>query len=268
VKLHDQWEVIVEKYWDRIRSNRLSRRRLMAAAAASGVSAAFLAACGSDDNGGSSSGATEQASPAAGTPVQGGRFGWFFFSSSNYNPVSNWKEGQNLSGQHVYDRPLSTRVDKRNYVLEALDSLEIASPTRVVMKLKPNLVYQDKAPVNGRAVKASDIVATQNYVKSLSNAYDRAWQVDYIQSIEAPDQQTVVLNLTKPDAYLTSANHLSSSTSWCIIPEEMLSALDTTEPVGSGPYVQAEAQVDVRYVTAAIRPTGAPPRSCPTSTSG
>ena len=135
----------------------------------------------------------------------------------------------------------------RSYVLEALDSLEIATPTRIVMKLKQGLVYQNKAPANGRPVKASDIVATQNYVKTLANAYDRAWQVDYIQSVEAPDDRTVV-HLTKPDAYLTSANHLSSSTSWVIIPSELLEKLDTSEPVGSGPYEQAEAQVDVRYL--------------------
>jgi hypothetical protein len=48
-------------YWNKIVSQRLSRRRALAAAGGGAVGAAFLAACGGDDNNGGSTGASGNA---------------------------------------------------------------------------------------------------------------------------------------------------------------------------------------------------------------
>src|SRR5690606_31382689 len=47
---------------------------------------------------------------------------------------------------------------------------------------------------------------------------------------------TVVFNLTKPFAYLFSSTMLANPTGQMIIPKEMLAGLDTTPPIGSGPF--------------------------------
>jgi peptide/nickel transport system substrate-binding protein len=117
-----------------------------------------------------------------------------------------------------------------------MDSIELPDPLTVTMKLKPGMVYHNLEPANGRAVKASDIVATQNYVKTLPNAENSQFQRTFIDTIEAPDDSTVVLHLKQPSAYLFSSTYLANPTAQPIIPAEMLNVLDTHTAVGSGPF--------------------------------
>jgi ABC-type transport system substrate-binding protein len=237
----------------------MDRRRLLRAGGALsvGIGALALVGCGGSDGNGSSLGGggdgssvafTGQRTPSSGEPKPGGNYGSYFATIGSYNTVAFYHDGYNNSGITVYDRPITARLGGGDgYVLEAMQSIETGDPLRVVMKLKPGLVFQNKAPANGRPVLASDIVATQEYVKNLPNAENSQFQRTFVDHWEAPDDSTVVIVLKQPSAYLLSSTYLANPTAQPIIPKELLANLDTTPPVGSGPFELVDNTFGTRY---------------------
>lgn len=248
-------------YW---LAGRVTRRGLIRGGGAlgAGLAGAALIGCGDDD--------TPSATPApgtqppgtqtpGGTPApttepggsdrQGGRA--YFNTSSpqaNFNPVINWHEGNQLSGITIYDRLISPRIDERVYVLEAAESIEVPDDTTVVARLKEGLVFQDRAPVNGRTVVAQDVVEMQLYSREEERAENRTFQTDSIDTVEATDDRTIVFNLQRPNAYLFSGTQLGQPSNQCIVPAELiLGDFEQSEPIGSGPYQLKSYQFQTRY---------------------
>ncbi len=264
-------------YWTRVLTQRTMKRRKALALAATGLTgAALLAACGDEDaTGGSTSApaattapgstsapgaatATTEAAvpsqtgsftPSDGPPQPGGTLTFPQGTTINFNAVANWTEGTGgLGGSHVYDRPLTAREDERRFILEALESVETPDELTVIMKLIPGMTYHDFPPVNGRPVVAQDIVASQDYIENLPQAFDVIFHKDFLDSAEATDDRTVVYHLQKPNAYLFSQNQLGSGTGQLIMPPETFDELDTARQIGSGPYFSESAQLGVEYV--------------------
>src|SRR3954469_18034365 len=168
-------KVVERSYWENTLGRRIvSRRKAMALAGGTATAAAILAACGGSSSSNNNSKASNSASssgggagnglpanakeatysPSKGTFTPGGTFRQAFNSAGeNFNPVTQWTDGTSLGGILVYDRPLTSREDSRRYVLEAMASIETPDPLTVVMKLRPGLLFQNVAPVNGRSVK-------------------------------------------------------------------------------------------------------------------
>jgi peptide/nickel transport system substrate-binding protein len=231
----------------------MGRRRLLKAGGAFSVGAAALAliGCGGDDDGGSGdSGAvqTPGTTGSAGTPKPGGTYASYFSNMGNYSVAAFYHDGYNNSGITAYDRPITARADAKGYQLEAMEKIELAEPTKLVMTLKPGMVYQNKAPVNGRAVKASDIVNYQNYVKGLSNAENALFQRTFLDSVEAPNDTTVIYNLKTPSAYLFSSTYLANPTAQPIVPKEVVDDIEHTPAVGSGPFELVDHTFGQKYV--------------------
>ncbi len=247
----------MSNYWDRITQERLGRRRLLRSGAALSIGGATLAliGCSSNDNKSSATstpgGSATQASgsPSAGTPKTGGTLTQGNIGAgadSNANPVTGNRAGHFLAGVNVYDHLISTRVgDKAPYVLEAAAKMELPDPLTVVFTLKDGMKYQDIAPVSGRDVKASDIKAVQEYVRDTATA-NRSFQTQSMDTIEAPDDKTLVIHLQKPNAYLVTATQLGDSANWGIIPNEILDQIDSSKSIGSGPYIEVTNDVGVR----------------------
>jgi peptide/nickel transport system substrate-binding protein len=254
--------VTVYRPFERATARRVNRRQMLRGGLGLAAgSAAFLLACGGKQGetiqppAGAAQGTTAAAGPggaAAAQPKRGGRLLWYWYTSSNtLNPVTNFNEGYILSGVHVYDRLISFRFGKdsaKEYVLEAAQSVEMPDPTTVIFKLKPGMKYQSRAPVNGRPVSAEDVVKTQLYVRDNPRAENNSFQTLSMQSVEAPDAQTVVFKLKAPNAYVFSGTQLGNPGAQCIIPQELLDNLDTAWPVGSGPYQLVEYELSTRYL--------------------
>ncbi len=236
----------------------LNRRRLLCHGLGWASTAAFALACGGKKEAAGTAppaGAVQgTAVPAGGAqPKRGGRLLMVVgITTTNLNPITNWNEGTILSGVLVYDRLVSTRLgmdSAREARLEAAQSVEMPDPTTIIFKLKPGMKYHNRPPVNGRAVEAEDVVKTELYIRDNPAAQDRSFQTNSMQSVEAPDAQTVVFKLKAPNAYLFSGTQMSYPAGGTIIvPRETLDNLDQGWQVGSGPYELAEYEINNRYL--------------------
>ena len=133
-------------YWEQVTRERMGRRRLIKAGGAFSVGAAALAliGCSSDDNTGGEAPAlqTPGTTGSTGNAKPGGLYATYFSNMGNYNVAAFYHDGYNNSGITAYDRPITARADAKGYQLEAMEKIEIAEPTKVVMTLKQGMVFQ------------------------------------------------------------------------------------------------------------------------------
>jgi peptide/nickel transport system substrate-binding protein len=246
----------MESYWTKVFNRRLTRRRALAATGMTAGAAAFLAACGGggDGDGGGSPAAQDSSGINQGylkrsddAARRGGTIGFIYTDSPNLDILTNALEYAGYGGQYVYDHLISSRSNENApYVLEAAEALEQPDETTIRFKLRPGMTYHNIPPVNGRAVKASDIVAVQNHVKNLPGA-ENAFQRDILDRVEAPDDNTVVYKLKAPTAYLFTSRLLGHPGPQAIMPPETFDNLATERQVGSGPFMLDQWVISSRY---------------------
>ena len=232
-------------YWTDPKRGRLTRRRALGGGAgfALGASSLALVGCGDDDDeddSGSDNGGTTPgvSSPAAGTPKAGGTLRGLTIISQSLDPH---RTTATISFGRIYSKLMrfSTSEPGRTEGDLAATLPEVAPDgVTVTFKIRPEAKWQNRAPVNGRAVTAEDVKLSFDRIKDPVTISPRAGLYANVQSITVIDTQTVQFKLKVPQADLFA---IMSDLFMDVLPKEISSrGLDAikgpADVIGSGPY--------------------------------
>jgi len=219
--------------------SRLSRRRLLGAGATAtaGLVAASLAGCGSETK-------TEPATggqAAISSPRRGGILRFLGGPVGSILDVNRAKTAAESLLWQWTGNTLIRFAAAPPYLAEAdlAESLpELVDGATVTFKLRKEAVWQNRPPVNGRAVIAQDVKLSFDRIRALGVQAPRGGNYVNIESVTAIDDQTVQFKLKTPQAdFLNILADQGDS----ILPAETVargaSAITKVEDViGSGPY--------------------------------
>lgn len=200
-------------YWQRRRFSR--RSVLYGATVAAGGAAAFAAVgCGDDDDDGGSKGGGDTSAPAAAgtvrpTPTPLPQSTTNAKSGGTLNLVWAVADAQldpHSTTEHLSPdlyRAASHGLLKQKAVTEEpeadlAEKWEKPDPLTIVFHLNPAAKWQNKAPVNGRAVTAEDVVYSLKRISTPGPAAPRASSFALIDSFTATDPKTVTIKLKQP----------------------------------------------------------------------
>lgn len=235
-------------YWSRFWDHRISRRRLIRGAAlgGAGLTAAAVIGCGDEDEGttGTSPGGSPGAAQSAGEPKRGGTL------KLAVNEPPNWDIALNSSAElanistMAYARMVrfarTPPEDISTWEPYLARSIEHPDPETYVFKLAPNAKHSPKPPMNGRAITADDVRLSLEYCKA--NNFNLNIQNKEIQSISAPDPQTVTIKLNSP-VFAFIENYFLDAYGFYFIPVQFAETGDskTTASGGeTGPFLLKE----------------------------
>lgn len=226
----------------------IHRRKVLASALSGSVGFAGLAlvGCGGDDDDSSNGSsdipnttpqATEDTSQAkrggilrlAGGPLQANLDVHSMVGSNLYHYISNFLVRYKLDG--------TLEPDAAQSLPEIPDD-----GTTLIFKLRPEIVWQNRPPVNGRKLDSEDVKRTFERIKDPKTASPRAANYDVVESIDTPDDETVVFKLSRPSAGLLAA---MADQYDLIVPKEWFGQEITRaeQVVGTGPYELIEYEV-------------------------
>ncbi len=213
-----------DNYWVRkLGSSRLSRRRFVGAAtlATAGAASLALVGCGDDEEEPSptapGAGQTPSASPTAApspTQVKKQKGGIARFSSANntwdtfdadrsrFTPFATLLGFTNLGIVHY------SSFERAEIEGALVESWEQPDPTQITFKLRPNVYWHNKPPVNGRQVTVEDLkfFIERNKAGKLQDGTDdpnfyRKTEYAVVDKVEVVDSQTLRVTFTKPNPF-------------------------------------------------------------------
>jgi peptide/nickel transport system substrate-binding protein len=163
-----------------------------------------------------------------------------------------WQWAGNLLVRFSRDSPYVIEGD----LAQALPEISPEGMT-LTFKIRPEAKWQNRAPVNGRAVTSEDVKASFERIKALGVKSPRAGNYTNVDSITTPDPQTVQFKLKSPQADLLSA---MADQFDVVLPKELSVRGDAAikeigDVIGSGPY-ELQAYEPGRKVTMVRRPDG------------
>jgi len=261
-----------DNYWQSLVGQRLNRRRALAVAGG-GSAAAFLAACGGgSDNKGTGSKEVADTGPKDASGLQAQRVdtsgsatkGDILKSLSaadvtSLDPLTSQSFTTQVVAGFVYSRILKVvpgfkGPSKRDVEGDLAESWEV-SPDKltITLKLRKNVKWDAQAPTSSRPVAADDIVWSWNrFVSASPYRADMSYKANpdaAIDSMTAPDPNTLVVKLAQPDA--SALTMLGSSAHLYILPKEAESGFDPRNTVrGSSAWTLEKYQQSVGFTYA------------------
>ncbi|MFQ5878559.1 MAG: ABC transporter substrate-binding protein [Dehalococcoidia bacterium] len=266
-------------YWQRFWQGRLSRRRVLKGAAlgSAGLAAAAVIGCGGEEEKAAPPAATPTAppaatatpgpaataaptpaataapTPAAAQPVRGGTIA--VTEAGDPPGLDPFRIGSYLShdvSSGVYDRLLKYKSGPTGDVYNSFTLMpNLAAEWEVVdlqtyrFTLKDNAKWQNLPPLNGRKVTAEDIRLSMGRFMD-SEISIRHYLFAHVESIQTPDEQTIVFKLKEPDAWFPNVNAYNNNIRIMPAKEELEGKIDFGEKaVGSGPWILEEWEPNV-----------------------
>jgi ABC-type transport system substrate-binding protein len=252
-------------YWQRVTSQRLSRRRAMLGAGSVGLSAAALSliGCGGDepetrDESGLLSTPRDTTNQAKGggtlRDVQTADMLHFDPLASPNNPVINF------ATVFAYPRLLRFQSGKYPEAADGTSEGELAASYEMggdrltlTFKLREGMKWDARPPTNGREIDAEDVLFSWNkYARLNASAQDLVYDAEKspgapIESLSAPDRRTVVMRLKQFDSSLIQL--LTAWDHFYVMPRESDGGFDPrTEIRGHGPWILEEYLPSARVV--------------------
>jgi ABC-type transport system substrate-binding protein len=238
-------------YWDKFTRDRITRRRAIQMAGIGVASAGALAVIGcggdDDDDGGSNGGNT----PSAGnTPSVGGgdikRGGVLkgtlpLITGKDPHPAASFIP--HAVGSYTYSRLMRFQTtegvlpaeDRYRAVPELASKVEKIDAMQYIFTINPAAKMHNVAPLNGRAVTATDIV--ESYARYSEKSPNKANLNDVVDRLEPSADGTQVTFYLKAPFGLFLERIASYQDLW-IVPKELVDANLTEEtPAGSGPFL-------------------------------
>ena len=248
------------EYWTSSwRRNGLGRRAMLRGGitGAAGLAAAFALACGGDDNkdsGKSQGSSSPGAAQVEGTPnpeLSGAKRGGVFNIDQSDEPISfdNHRQeppGSVQAANLVYNHLLRRWEDfvkSPGQVFiegEMAQSWEQVDKTTYRFSLVRNAKWHNLPPVNGRGFTAEDVKYSLERMKGTDPELRTRSAMDPIDSIETPDQYTVVVKTKEPfAAFINNAGH-----TWNVMMAKEFAETPEVNrrAVGTGPFIFREWQ--------------------------
>ncbi len=229
-----------DAYWLR---RTVARRRLLAtsSAGAAAIGIGLATGCGDDDD--EKTGAEQAGTPAAAQPKRGGHLVWAHNTGDQPNQDIHFQPTTASSAYGsglVYSRLLRRKVGPGIGTIASIPEGDLAASWEqpdertYIFKLRPNVKWQNIAPVNGRALVAEDLIYSFGRQLQLRFAAGFLPQTD---RIEAVDPLTLRMQSTRPDADFLDT--LSFITNKIVSREavELKGDLKDGPNIGTGPWI-------------------------------
>ena len=193
-----------EEIWERP----LTRRQLMSAMVVGGAGMA-LVGCGDDDDdvdvddGGGEETPVATASPAAGTPKQGGEITILL---GNDMEIGDPQKTPSLTGGNsdmwglVASQLLHMEWGKSISTPAVAEKWEIPDDTTTILSLKKGVHFQKLSAAAGRELDSSDVVASLERARTDDPTFAGRYQFQFVDTYEAVDKYTVRIKFKNPDA--------------------------------------------------------------------